>query len=167
LEDELQKGLQETLSHFGTILDFGLHQETTYGFFMGTGYAVIQQDDNKEYPKLCHTISWGDSGEFCHATFPEMPTWCRYCHDEGHTKYECKKAQASILCYACDKYGHKQIDCPEVKYGSQKLSPYKKARKTSKSPERSTTPPPSEQLLLSVYAPGGKKDQDAGKVSMC
>jgi hypothetical protein len=107
LLDELQKGLQEALSHFGTILDFGLHQETTYCFFMGTGYAMIQQDNNKKYPKLCHTISWDDNGEFCHATFPEMLTWCRCCHDEGHTKYECKKAQASILCYACDKYGHK------------------------------------------------------------
>lgn len=158
-DNEITDGLKEALGHFGHILDIGLHQESIDGWFMGTGYAVIQQDENTQYPELHHTIPWGDSGEFCHATFPDMPTWCRYCHEEGHTKFGCKKALASILCYACDKYGHKQVDCPEMKYGAQKANPYKKARKTSKIHERSPTPPPSDELMKSIHAPSGKQQE--------
>jgi hypothetical protein len=165
-DKELEKGLEKALGRFGTILDIGFNHESLDGWFMGSGYAVIQQDETSEYPELHHTIPWGDNGEYCHATFPDMPTWCRYCHEEGHTKFGCKKALASILCYACDKYGHKQVDCPEAQYGTLKANPYKKSRKTPKNQERAPTPQPSEELMKSMYAPGGKKDKQAKEVSM-
>jgi hypothetical protein len=76
-------------------------------------------------------------------------------------KFGCKKALASVLCYACNKYGHNQADCPEAKYGALKVTPYKKARKTSKVRERSLIPPPSEELMKSIHAPGIKKDNEA------
>jgi hypothetical protein len=156
-DDELEKGFKETLNHFGTILDKGLNQESTDGWFMGSGYTVLQQEENYQHPKLYHTIPWGESRKFCHATFPDMPTWCRYCHKEDHTKLGCKKALASVLCYTCDKYGHKQVDCPEAKYDALKANPYKKARKTSKIRERSLIPPSSEELMKSIHAPSIKR----------
>ncbi|KAI9478571.1 MAG: hypothetical protein EXX96DRAFT_525222 [Benjaminiella poitrasii] len=41
-----------------------------------------------------------------------MPTWCRYCYKENHTKYECAKSKASILCYPCFERGHRSFSCP-------------------------------------------------------
>lgn len=111
-DQELKKGISDALSHFENILDIGLKYESTQGWFMGTGYAVIQQDAENSYPELHHSSPWEEQGEVMYATFPDMPTWCRYCHEEKHTKYECKKAKASILCYGCHKYGHVIAKCP-------------------------------------------------------
>lgn len=102
------------------------------GWFMGSGYAIIQQLPNVTYPTLHHSITWQTAAnieEFCHATFPDMATWCRYCHAEGHTKFECPKALARIICYNCDKAGHCQDTCPKLKRGSSDRE-YKKALKT-------------------------------------
>ncbi|KAI9364661.1 hypothetical protein BD770DRAFT_469096 [Pilaira anomala] len=30
-----------------------------------------------------------------------MPTWCRYCHQDGHTKFVWKSSKARILCHSC------------------------------------------------------------------
>jgi hypothetical protein len=57
-DDELEQGLKQAVGHFGTILDIGLNQESTDGWFMGSDYAVIQQDEVKTYPELHHTIPW-------------------------------------------------------------------------------------------------------------
>ncbi|KAI8067281.1 hypothetical protein BDF21DRAFT_312556, partial [Thamnidium elegans] len=45
-------------------------------------------------------------------TFLDVPSWCRYRHENGHTKYDCKKSCASILCFACDQLRHRQAECP-------------------------------------------------------
>ncbi|CAO0796326.1 unnamed protein product [Mucor circinelloides] len=112
-KDQLLHDLKEVMGHFGTLLDIGLNYEQPMGWFMGSDYAIIQQLLGEVYPKLSHTITWtnGSDNEFCHAPFPDMPIWCRYCHDEGHTKFECKKALAHIICYNCDLSGHRQADC--------------------------------------------------------
>ncbi|KAG1506010.1 hypothetical protein G6F47_010929 [Rhizopus delemar] len=78
--------LKTTLENYGKVLDVGLKYDSTWRVFMGAGYAVIQQDPYTEYAKLTHSLTWKEDGCFCHATFPDMPTWCRYCHAEGHTK---------------------------------------------------------------------------------
>ncbi|KAI8063731.1 uncharacterized protein B0P05DRAFT_444901, partial [Gilbertella persicaria] len=100
-KDDILSGLTQTLQHYGTVLDVGLKYDATWRVFMGAGYALIQQTPEKSYPQLSHTLTWEEGGYFCHATFPDMPTWCRYCHAEGHTKYACPKALASITCYSC------------------------------------------------------------------
>ncbi|KAI9485920.1 MAG: hypothetical protein EXX96DRAFT_604173 [Benjaminiella poitrasii] len=48
-------------------------------------------------------ISWCESVDIFHALWRNMPTWCRYCHREGHTKFECLKSKASIICYDCNE----------------------------------------------------------------
>ncbi|CAO3647631.1 unnamed protein product [Cunninghamella echinulata] len=40
-----------------------------------------------------------------------MPTWCRFCHEEGHTKYQCTKSLASMICYNCHEMGHRASSC--------------------------------------------------------
>jgi len=80
-----------------------------------------------------------------------MPTWCRYCHDEGHTKFECKKALAHIICYNCDLSGHRQADCNRPKRGSNARE-HKKPRKTP--------PTPSKEASKSDWAPDNSKDQE-------
>jgi hypothetical protein len=99
------------------------------GWFLGSGYAVIQQDDSATYPALKHHVPLGDE-DYCYATYPAMPTWCRYCHEEGHTKFGCKKALSNILCYNCDTYGHKRENCPRPSTKKAGNPPNKKARKT-------------------------------------
>ncbi|KAK4521700.1 uncharacterized protein ATC70_004234 [Mucor velutinosus] len=128
---QLLEALSKAIDVFGKILDLGLNYEQSIGWFMGTGYAIIQQLPNVEYPTLHHSITWQTAtkaDEFCHATFPDMGTWCRYCHEEGHTKFECSKALVRIICYNCDKAGHRQDTCSKPKKGSSDWE-FKKARK--------------------------------------
>jgi hypothetical protein len=164
-QQEILTGLTDALTHFGEILDIGLYRESGSRFFLGAGYAVIQQLADKTYPQLHHTISWGDSGLSCYATFPDMPTWCRYCHSEGHTKFECTKAKASILCYACDHYGHRSAECPSPKSSKLKGKPFKKARKTHielpNNTNESNQPAASVELMKSKHAPKTPEDKQA------
>jgi hypothetical protein len=91
-KDEVLAGLKQSLAMFGTIIDVGIATEPNTGLFKGTEYAVlnVQQAANKEnkFLELSHRLSWCESDVF-HATWQNMPTWCRYCHKEGHTKFGC------------------------------------------------------------------------------
>ncbi|KAI8327121.1 hypothetical protein BD560DRAFT_309347, partial [Blakeslea trispora] len=52
-----------------------------------------------KHQTLDHNIPWcEDSNDVFHATWRNMPTWCRYCHQTNHTKFECDKAKARIIC---------------------------------------------------------------------
>lgn len=94
--EEVKNGLAKSLAVFGDIMDVGISTDTATGFFMGGGYAVlnIQQDpsvlNEQKFQTLSHQISWCESpDDLFHATWNNMPTWCRYCHKEGHTKIKC------------------------------------------------------------------------------
>ncbi|KAI9336057.1 hypothetical protein BD770DRAFT_297847, partial [Pilaira anomala] len=110
-EAELRVLLTEGLKKYGEVLDVSLLKESRKGWFMGNGKATLYRPKNKEFQELKHTLDLGKD-EYCHATFPDMKTWCRYCHGEDHTKFNCKKANARVLCFACDEHGHKAADCP-------------------------------------------------------
>jgi hypothetical protein len=117
--DEVINGLKQSLAMFGDILDAGIFTEKATGFFMGSGYAVINthQDldtpNEKKFALLSHQLSWCESAtEVFHATWNNMPTWCRYCHKDGHSKYDCPLSKARILCYACHEQGHCSYKCP-------------------------------------------------------
>ncbi|KAI8976883.1 hypothetical protein BDB01DRAFT_712195, partial [Pilobolus umbonatus] len=64
------------------------------------------------FQPLSHTVSWCESTvEDFHVTWKNMPTWCRYCHEEGHTKFNCEKSRARIICYNCHEVGHRSAEC--------------------------------------------------------
>ncbi|KAI9324815.1 hypothetical protein BD770DRAFT_459007, partial [Pilaira anomala] len=50
--------LHATMSKLGEILDIGLNYESDMGWFMGTGYVVLQQIEGKEYATLSHKLPW-------------------------------------------------------------------------------------------------------------
>jgi hypothetical protein len=90
---------------------------------MGTGYAILNRPiEGKKYSDLTHKIPYLETGESFHATFANMKPWCRYCHEEGHTKVECAAAAAATMCYNCHHLGHRAAYCPQKNI--------KKARKT-------------------------------------
>jgi hypothetical protein len=128
---------------FGEILDIGIITEKATGFFMDTGYAVLdiyQSPDTsmaQKLPELSHQISWRESTtEVFHATWNNMPTWCRYCHKDGHTKFECPLSKARILCYSCHQQGHRSYEYPRRNASS---SPNKKPDRKSYQTRDSTS----------------------------
>ncbi|RCH88065.1 hypothetical protein CU098_001883, partial [Rhizopus stolonifer] len=129
---EVLDGLKVSLSPFGQVIDVGTITEPNTGFFMGAGYAVVgvprhSVEGQSSYQTLTHTTPWcEDKDEIIHATWNNMPTWCRYCHQTGHAKFECAKSKAKIICYNCHLLGHWSFECPR----KAPISPSKK-RKTS------------------------------------
>ncbi|OBZ81509.1 hypothetical protein A0J61_10442 [Choanephora cucurbitarum] len=74
-----------------------------------------------------------------------MPTWCRYCHQTNHTKFECDKAKARIICYSCNQLGHRSFECPRKNVATQ--------NKKRKMPKRSSPAlAPSKEAMRSAYA---------------
>ncbi|KAI8364550.1 hypothetical protein BD560DRAFT_310802, partial [Blakeslea trispora] len=111
--DEIGTGLAKSLAPFGEIIDVGITTEPKLGVFMGSGYAVLGKPQNSSFLELAHTVSWCESeDQFFHCTWNNMPTWCRYCHQTGHTKFECEKSKARIICYSCQQFGHRSFECP-------------------------------------------------------
>ncbi|KAI8994902.1 hypothetical protein BDB01DRAFT_708817, partial [Pilobolus umbonatus] len=112
------KGLNASLEVFGDIIDIGLHFDKKNEMYLGTEYAVLDLWDNDgeiAFQPLAHTIEWCESEEEeFHATWSNMPTWCRFCHAEGHTKYGCEKSRARIICYTCHELGHRSFECPRA-----------------------------------------------------
>jgi hypothetical protein len=143
--EEVLEGLKTSLGVFGEIVDLGIYTDSASGFFMGSGYAVINTFQDKDMPKeqkyveLSHQISWCESeDEFFHATWNNMPTWCRYCHKEGHTKFNCPLSRARILCYSCHEQGHRSFECTRrnvsnIQFKKTDRKSYKNNEKTSHS----------------------------------
>ncbi|KAG0734722.1 hypothetical protein G6F66_012833 [Rhizopus arrhizus] len=59
-----------------------------------------------------------------------MPTYCRYCHAEGHVVPDCPKKRSSRVCWNCRTSGHIAAECTK-----SKNKPFKKARKTPTAPQ--------------------------------
>ncbi|KAI9245592.1 hypothetical protein BY458DRAFT_447218, partial [Sporodiniella umbellata] len=128
------EGLKQSLQIYGQILDVGLN-ENEAGLYMGGGYAILNifQKENtpwaQRFVPLSHRISWCESADdIFYATWNDMPTWCRYCHKEGHTKFECEISKARILCYNCHQNGHRSFECP--RRNTEDSNSTKKSRKT-------------------------------------
>ncbi|KAI9478817.1 MAG: hypothetical protein EXX96DRAFT_638185, partial [Benjaminiella poitrasii] len=143
LNNQVLIGIKQSLEIFGIILDVGITTEANMGFFMGTGYTVInlfQPVDtpaDKQVQQLSHQISSCESTtEFFRATWINIPTWCQYCHKEGHTKFDCALSKARSLCYSCHQQGHRSFECPRR---NQPIRPNKKLPRKSYQ-TKNTTP---------------------------
>jgi hypothetical protein len=156
--DEVLEGLQKSLAMFGEIVDLGIYTEKASGYFMGTGYAVLNTSTSQNYVELSHLISWCESDkEFFHATWSNMPTWCRYCHKEGHTKFSCPLARARTLCYSCHEQGHRSYECP--RRNNSKASNKKQDRKSYLN-NQSTTNSQKDELEFAPATPVIEASQD-------
>ncbi|ORZ22081.1 hypothetical protein BCR42DRAFT_405453, partial [Absidia repens] len=114
-KEKVIAGLKQSLAPYGELLDAGILLEPQTQYFMGTGYALLDisaTESGAATRTLTHKISWCNEEESFHATWAAMPTWCRYCHEEGHSKFVCEKSKASILCYSCKHFGHRSFECP-------------------------------------------------------
>lgn len=140
-ETELLAGLKSSLEGYGTIIDLGIFREPKTQTYMGTGYAILVRQPDAKLATLTHTIPWLDSDTGFHATWTEMPPWCRYCHQEGHVVSDCPQSRRRQICWNCSELGHKAAMCPRGNYG-------KRIRKTS-NPTHSTT---DQHLSNNTYA---------------
>ena len=87
--------------------------------------------------------------EVFRATWNNMPTWCRYCHKDGHTKFECAASKARVLCYSCHELGHRSFECPcrNSTIIAHKKQDRKSYQKHTPKPDESNSPTiPSEEL---------------------
>ncbi|CAO3601321.1 unnamed protein product [Absidia cylindrospora] len=143
-----------SMAPFGHIADIGIKTEPETGLYMGSGYAVLNLTNSPDKTKmdecnftpLAHNINWCEDSEdkdVFHATWSNMPTWCRYCHQEGHTKISCSKSKARIICYNCHELGHRSKECPRANPGTaKKRKPTQTTPKDAdKNQPQSTNPP--------------------------
>ncbi|KAG1372490.1 hypothetical protein G6F61_011010 [Rhizopus arrhizus] len=112
-EDILKEQLKMSLKPYDSVLDLGILRESHTGTYMGTGYAIL----SSEY-------------EGIYAVWSDMPTYCRYCHAEGHAVPDCPKKHSFRFCWNYRASGHITTECAKSK---NKL--FKKARKTPTAPQ--------------------------------
>ncbi|KAG1154268.1 hypothetical protein G6F37_009605 [Rhizopus arrhizus] len=102
-EDILKEQLKMGLEPYGSVLDMGILRESHTGTYMGTGYAILSVPKNDDrFSSLSHHLSWYHSeNEGFYAVWSDMPTYCRYCHAEGHAVPDCPKKRSSRVCWNC------------------------------------------------------------------
>ncbi|KAG1050386.1 hypothetical protein G6F43_007331 [Rhizopus delemar] len=121
----LLEGLRNTSSSYGIVHDVGIVTDTETGAFLGSGYAILDcssdPDQTDPFLELTHVIQWVDpdsnvelSSSFIHAYWKDMATYCKYCHELGHSAVDCKEAPSNKRkCFYCYKAGHICSQCPE------------------------------------------------------
>ncbi|KAG0925363.1 hypothetical protein G6F26_013372 [Rhizopus arrhizus] len=121
-----------SLEPYGSVLDLGILRESHTGTYMGTGYAILSVPKNDDrFSPLSHHLPWYQSeDEGFYAVWSDMPTYCRYCHAEGHAVPDCPKKRSSRVCWNCRASGHIAAECAK-----SKNKPFKKARKTPNAPQ--------------------------------
>ncbi|KAG0870987.1 hypothetical protein G6F16_006219 [Rhizopus arrhizus] len=131
-EDILKEQLKMSLEPYGSVLDLGILRESHTGTYMGTGYAILSVPKNDDrFSPLSHHLPWYQSeDEGFYAVWSDMPTYCRYCHAEGHAVPDCPKKRSSRVCWNCRASGHIAAECAK-----SKNKPFKKARKTPNAPQ--------------------------------
>ncbi|KAG0873001.1 hypothetical protein G6F15_010976 [Rhizopus arrhizus] len=102
-EDILKEQLKMSLEPYGSVLDLGILRESHTGTYMGTGYAILSVPKNDDrFSPLSHHLPWYQSeDEGFYAVWSDMPTYCRYCHAEGHAVPDCPKKRSSRVCWNC------------------------------------------------------------------
>ncbi|KAG1124326.1 hypothetical protein G6F42_009728 [Rhizopus arrhizus] len=115
-EDILKEQLKMSLEPYGIVLDLGILRESHTGTYMDTGYAILSVPKNDDrFSPLSHHLPWYQSeDEGFYAVWSDMPTYCRYCHAEGHAVPDCPKKDSSHVCWNCRTSGHIAAECTKT-----------------------------------------------------
>ncbi|KAJ8653446.1 hypothetical protein O0I10_010882 [Lichtheimia ornata] len=123
--DTLSNGIQEALSDYGNVLDYGILRDYDSHLFMGKGYATLEINNAKSgTTPLRHTVPWPNSDDLFHVTWAEMPLHCLHCHQAGHATSACpNRATRSRVCWSCGQTGHRAAKCLNRKPKPDSSSP--------------------------------------------
>jgi hypothetical protein len=112
-EDILKEQLKMSLKPYDSVLDLGILRESHTGTYMGTGYAMLSVPKNDDrFSPLSHHLPWYQSeDDGFYAVWSDMPTYCRYCHAEGHVVPDCPKKRSSRVCWNCRASGYIAAEC--------------------------------------------------------
>lgn len=180
--DRVLAGLKNSLAIYGHIMDLGIYVDKQTDFFMENGYVVLDVtvvEGEQPFHPLTHVIKWKDAFknvvDVFHATWNNMPTWCRYCHQEGHTKFSCALSKAKMSCYACHEQGHRAFECPNKQArGTDKRKMAVKGKKSVKKSQNKEqnvdknsddSTQPSKEILKSKYAPDNSAPSSSKKIA--
>ncbi|CAO3700618.1 unnamed protein product [Rhizopus microsporus] len=125
----LKLRIERNLVVFGTILDLGIVTDPAAGFFMDSGYAVlnIYQNENtsdvNKFQELSHQISWCDADDVFPITWNNMPTLCRYYHKEDRTNSNVPDLKLKLSVTVVISMVTRSFECPCRNFP---LSPHKK-----------------------------------------
>jgi hypothetical protein len=111
---QVQHDLQTSMSRFGTVLEASLFNDPNGGWFRGRGMVYLDVAcADRELEALSHVIPWAQSDRSFHAVWNQMPTFCRYCHKEGHNRQDCPiRPRSDRKCWTCNQPGHVTSACP-------------------------------------------------------
>ncbi|KAG0784909.1 hypothetical protein G6F29_010392 [Rhizopus arrhizus] len=155
---------------------------TTTGAFLGSGYAILDcspdPDQTDPFLELTHAIQWVDpdsngdlSSCFIHAYWKDMPTYCKYCHDLGHSAVDCKEAPSNKRkCFYCYKAGHIRSQCPEkVALGKRRKGDTSASISTVPTQYASTIPSSPSDSVLNTTAKESSSTElsPQGSPSLC
>ncbi|KAI9020184.1 hypothetical protein CLU79DRAFT_756060 [Phycomyces nitens] len=169
---ELLEIFYTNLSMFGKVLDVGIYHEPKTSTYMGTGFAVLdlQQDDCPEsqpFTPLTRVIKFPPDPAPIRITWNNISQDCDYCHEADHTYKHCPtQPKKSIFCWNCLKTGHLQKDCwgkpakdaERMKHEARLAASAKHARKRDNETQKK-----KEKLL--VYELANMKISDTNKTS--
>ncbi|KAG1044939.1 hypothetical protein G6F43_011376 [Rhizopus delemar] len=131
-EDIRKEQLKMSLEPYDSVLDLGILRKSHTGTYMGTGYAILSvpKNDNRFSPLSLYLPWYQSEDEGFYAVWSDMPTYCRYCHAEGHAVSDCPKKRPSRVYWNCRASDHIAAECAK-----SKNKPFKKARKTPTAPQ--------------------------------
>jgi hypothetical protein len=80
-DPDLLEGLNLSLGLYDIVHHVELSKDTSFVFFRGTGYAIINQQSTVQTKTatLTNKINYAETGESFHTTLANMPVYCRYC----------------------------------------------------------------------------------------
>ncbi|CDH49243.1 hypothetical protein RO3G_15710 [Lichtheimia corymbifera JMRC:FSU:9682] len=111
-KDKLSHGLQNALSDYGNVLDYGILRDHDSHLLMGKGYATLELNAKSGIVPLRHTVPWPNTDDQFHVTWAEMPLQYLLCHRAGHPSSSCSnRVTRSRVCWSCGQTGHRAAKC--------------------------------------------------------
>jgi hypothetical protein len=146
---ELRADMIANLSNFGSVIDCSMVSGIS-GNFTGRGYAVLELGSSptvgETHRTISHSLHWqyarlsaktgtqsssSSDAVTVYATWANMGSYCRYCHQDTHVIDRCPERYRSTMYYNCNTLGHVAPICSRKNSAATNgLAPNKKLRKT-------------------------------------